>query len=116
MIIAVYCGVFLCCRIFLNALFHIHGSKDIEYVKTQSNEVSTARVDPLIDLIPRPMLKVTSVGLQMANLAWTIDETADQKLIKGYRIVLNSKPTEILSAEQHEYELTGLRPGQEFES
>lgn len=104
----------LFCRIFLRALFHIHGSKDIEYVQTTSNEVATTKVDPLIDLIPRPLLKVTRVGLQMANLTWTLDDTADQKLIKGYRIVLNSKPTEILSSDQHEYELTGLKPGGAF--
>ena len=105
---------FLFRRIYLQALFHIHGSRDIEYVTTKSNEVSTTRIDPLIDLIPRPLLKVIRVGLQMANLAWTIDDTADQKLIKGYRIILNSKPTEILSSDQHEYELPGLKPGREF--
>ncbi len=92
----------------------MQGLKDIEYVNTTSNEVTTARVDPLIDLLPRPLLKVTRVGLQMANLSWKLDDSVDQTLVKGYRIILNSKPTEILLPTQNEYELRNLKPGKYF--
>jgi hypothetical protein len=51
------------------------------------------------------------VGLQMASLAWQLDDSVDQALVKGYRIILNSKPTEILPSNQHEYELRDLKPG-----
>jgi hypothetical protein len=68
----------------------------------------------LIDLLSRPLLKVTRVGLQMANLSWKLDDSTDQSLVKGYRIVLNSKPGEILSPNQHEYELRNLKPGMDI--
>jgi hypothetical protein len=98
-------------RIFVRALFHVQGLTDIDYLKTISNRVITTSVDPLIDLLPRPLLQVTHVGLQMASLQWKLDESTDLALVKGYRIILNSKPTEILPSNQHEYELTGLKPG-----
>jgi hypothetical protein len=47
----------------------------------------------------------------MVNLSWTLDDSVDQTLVKGYRIILNSKPTEILPPNQHEYELRNLKPG-----
>jgi len=50
----------------------------------------------------------------MANLSWKLDDSVDQTLIKGYRIILNSKPTEILPPNQHEYELRNLKPGLDF--
>jgi len=84
---------------------------DIEYAQSKSNEVTTTPGDSFIDLLPRPLLKVIRVGLQMASLAWKLDDSVDQTLVKGYRIILNSKPTEILPPNQHEYELTGLKPG-----
>ena len=102
------------CRIFVRALLHIQGLTDIEYARTQSNEVKTTKVDQLIDILPRPLLKVTRVGLQLVSLSWTMPDSVDQVLIKGYRIILNSKPTEILPPTQAEYELTGLKPGNKF--
>ena len=99
------------CRVFIRAAFHTRGSNDKNYVITTSNQVTTARVDPLIDLLPRPLLTVTRVGSQMANLSWKLDDSVDQSLVKGYRIILNSKPTEILPPNQHEYELRNLKPG-----
>jgi hypothetical protein len=85
---------------------------DIEYVQSKSNVVTTTTTDDsFIDLLPRPLLKVIRVGLQMASLAWKLDDSVDQTLVKGFRIILNSKPTEILPPNQHEYELTGLKPG-----
>jgi hypothetical protein len=98
------------CRVFIRAAFHTGESNDKNYVITTSNQVTTARVDPLIDLLTRPLLKVTRIGLQMANLSWKLDDSVDQSLVKGYRIILNSKPTEILSPNQHEYELRNLKP------
>ncbi len=99
-------------RIFVRAFFHVQGSMDIEYVQSKSNEVTTMTPgDSSIDLLPRPLLKVIRVGLQMASLAWKLDDSVDQTLVKGYRIILNSKPTEILPPNHHEYELTGLKPG-----
>jgi hypothetical protein len=89
----------------------VQGITDIEYVQTTSNVVRTTTVHPLIDLLTRPLLKVTHVGLQMVNLSWTLDDSVDQTLVKGYRIILNSKPTEILPPNQHEYELRNLKPG-----
>ncbi len=89
----------------------MQGITDIEYVITTSNEVTTAIPGPSIDLLTRPLLKVTRVGLQMVNLSWTLDDSVDQTLVKGYRIILNSKPTEILPPNQHEYELRNLKPG-----
>jgi len=50
----------------------------------------------------------------MANLSWKLDDSVDQTLVKGYRIILNSKPTEILLPTQHEYELRNLKPGKYF--
>jgi len=47
----------------------------------------------------------------MANLSWKLDDSVDQTLVKGYRIILNSKPTEILLPTQNEYELRHLKPG-----
>jgi hypothetical protein len=47
----------------------------------------------------------------MASLAWQLDDSVDQALVKGYRIILNSKPTEILPSNQREYELRDLKPG-----
>jgi len=90
---------------------HAQDSTDIEYVKTTSNEVKTTRVDPLIDLLARPILKVTHLGVQMVNLSWKPDDSVDRTLIKGYRIILNSKPTQILPANQYEYELRNFKPG-----
>jgi len=45
------------------------------------------------------------------NLSWKFDDSVDESLIKGYRIILNTKPSEILSSNQHEYELRKLKPG-----
>lgn len=101
-------------RIFVRALFHVQGLTDLEYVKTQSNEMKTTKVDPLIDLITRPLLKVVRVGLQMVSFSWKLDDSVDPILIKGFRIILNSKPTEILPPTQTEYELTGIKPGRAF--
>ena len=78
---------------------------------TVSREVTTAKVDPLIDLLTRPLLQVTRVGLQMVTLSWKLDDSVDQALVKGYRMILNSKPTEILPPTQREYEMRNLKPG-----
>jgi hypothetical protein len=102
---------FVFCRVFVRAFFHVQGLTDIDYLKTQSIPMITTKVDPLIDLLSRPLLKVNRVGLQMVSLAWKLDDSVDETLVKGYRIILNSKPTEILPSDQHEYELTGLKPG-----
>jgi hypothetical protein len=50
----------------------------------------------------------------MANLSWKLDDSVDQTLIKGYRIIRNSKPTEILPPNQYEYELRNLKPGKKI--
>lgn len=50
----------------------------------------------------------------MVHLSWKLDDAVDQTLIKGYRVILNSRPTEILPPNQHEYELRNLRPGLYF--
>jgi hypothetical protein len=47
----------------------------------------------------------------MVNLSWKPDDSVDRTLIKGYRIILNSKPTQILPANQYEYELRNFKPG-----
>jgi len=99
-------------RIFVRALFRVHGLIDTKSnLTTTSNEITTTRIDPLIDLLTRPLLKVTRIGLQMASLSWKLDDSVDQSLIKGYRIILNSKPNEILPPNQHEYELRNIKPG-----
>jgi hypothetical protein len=43
----------------------MQGLGDAKYATTSSNEIRTERVIPLIDLLPRPILEVTRVGLQM---------------------------------------------------
>ncbi|CAF2333699.1 unnamed protein product [Rotaria sp. Silwood2] len=98
--------------IFVRALFYVHGSDDARFttMATKSNEVITTRIDSLIDLLTRPLLQVTRIGLQMAVLSWKLDDSVDQSLVKGYRIFLNSKPTEILPPNKHEYELRNLKP------
>lgn len=53
------------CRVFVRALYTVQASKDAKVVTTTSNEVVLEKAVPLIDLIPRPVLKVTRVGLQM---------------------------------------------------
>jgi len=106
----------------------MQGLGDTKYAATSSNEITTERVIPLIDLLPPPILEVTRVGLQMViffhlnnlfnhlynqfqvNLAWKFDDSVNRASIKGYRIVLNTKPTETLSPNQHEYELRDLKP------
>ncbi len=103
---------FSVCRVFVRALFRVRGLVDKKYnFTTTSNEITTTRIDPLIDLLTRPLLKVTRIGLQMASLSWKLDDSVDQSLIKGYRIILNSKPNEILPPNQHEYELRNIKPG-----
>ncbi|CAF1469981.1 unnamed protein product, partial [Adineta ricciae] len=97
--------------VFVRTYYHIQGSKDTKYLITESNRVKTKRIDPLIELLTRPVLKVTKLGVQTASLSWKLDDTIDPSLVKGYRIILNSKPTEILSATQHEYELRNLKAG-----
>jgi len=110
----------------------MQGLGDTKYATTSSNEITTERVIPLIDLLPRPILQVTRVGLQMViffhlnnlfnhlynqfqvNLAWKFGDSVNQSSIKGYRIILNTKPTETLSPNQHEYELRDLKPGISF--
>ena len=96
---------------FVRAFFHVRGLSDTKYAATNSNEVKTTRIDPLIDLLTRPLLQVTRTGVQTATLSWKLEDSVDPILIKGYRIILNSKPTEILPANQHEYELRNLKPG-----
>ncbi|CAF0725940.1 unnamed protein product [Rotaria sordida] len=98
--------------VFVRAFFNVQGSNDIRVIATAtSDEVITTRIDPLIDLLPRPILRVTRIGLQMAVLSWKLDESVDQSLVKGYRIILNSKPSEILPPNQYEYELRNLKLG-----
>ncbi|CAM4854988.1 unnamed protein product [Rotaria socialis] len=96
---------------FVRALFHAYESNDLNYVTTTSDEVITQNYHGLIELLTRPLLQVASIGLQMATLSWTLDSSVDQSLVKGYRIFLNSKPTEILLPNQHEYEFRNLKPG-----
>jgi len=43
----------------------MQGLGDKKYATTSSNEITTEKVIPLIDLLPRPILQVTRVGLQM---------------------------------------------------
>ncbi|CAF5108035.1 unnamed protein product, partial [Rotaria magnacalcarata] len=97
-------------RIFVRALFHAYESNDLNYVSTTSTEVITQNYHGFIELLTRPLLKVASIGLQLATLSWVLDSSVDQTLVKGYRIFLNSKPTEILLPNQHEYELRNLKP------
>ncbi|CAF0883109.1 unnamed protein product [Adineta steineri] len=97
--------------VFVRALYHVQGLNDTKYLVTKSNEIKTTRIDPLIELLTRPLLQVTRIGLQTAYLSWKLDDSVDQTLIKGYRMILNSKPTEILPPDQHEYELRNLKPG-----
>jgi hypothetical protein len=98
--------------VFVQAFFHVRGSSDTKYLTTSSNKVKTTRIDPLIELLTRPLLQVTRTGVQMAKLSWKVEDSVDPALIKGYRIILNSKPTEILPSNQQEYELRNLKPGQ----
>lgn len=51
------------CRVFVRALFNIEESIDKNHF-SKSNKVKLERVIPLIDLIPRPVIKVTDIGLQ----------------------------------------------------
>ncbi len=60
--------MFLLHRAFVRALFTVQVLDDTKQASTISNEVITEKVIPLIDLIPRPVLKVTRVGLQMVIL------------------------------------------------
>lgn len=98
-------------------------------ISTTSNEVLIERVIPLIELLPKPILRVTRIGLQLVtitsfeilfynlinkfqiNLSWKFDDSVDQSSIKGYRLFLNTKPTETFLPNQYEYELRNLKPG-----
>ncbi|CAF1524841.1 unnamed protein product [Rotaria sp. Silwood1] len=97
--------------VFVQALFTIQELSETKYFTTTSNEVKIERVIPLIDLLPRPILTVTRIGLQMANFSWKLENSVDQSLIKGFRIILNKKPTEIFSSNQYEYELRNIKSG-----
>ncbi|CAF1293197.1 unnamed protein product [Rotaria sordida] len=97
--------------VFVQALFTIQELSETKYFTTTSNEIIIERVIPLIDLLPKPVLKVTRIGLQMVNFSWKLDNSVDQSLIKGFRIVLNRKPTEILSSNQYECELRNIKSG-----
>ena len=77
----------------------------------KSNEVVTTSIDSLIDLLTRPLLKVSRIGLQMATLSWEFDADVDLSLVKSYRIVLNSRPIETLPSNQREHDLLNLKPG-----
>ncbi|CAF3973637.1 unnamed protein product [Rotaria sp. Silwood1] len=111
------CNLIVCCcccffrRVFVQALFTIQELSETKYFTTTSNEVKIERVIPLIDLLPRPILTVTRIGLQMANFSWKLENSVDQSLIKGFRIILNKKPTEIFSSNQYEYELRNIKSG-----
>ncbi|CAF3704714.1 unnamed protein product [Rotaria sp. Silwood1] len=98
-------------EVFVQALFTIQELSETKYFTTTSNEVKIERVIPLIDLLPRPILTVTRIGLQMANFSWKLENSVDQSLIKGFRIILNKKPTEIFSSNQYEYELRNIKSG-----
>lgn len=52
------------CRIFVRAFYQVKGLTNTNYVHTDSNEITTARIDPLIDLLTRPLLKVVKLGNQ----------------------------------------------------
>ncbi|CAF3224711.1 unnamed protein product [Rotaria sp. Silwood2] len=97
--------------VFVQALFSIQELSDTKYFTTTSNEIKIERVIPLIDLLPKPVLKVTRIGLQMASFSWKLDNPVDQSLIKGFRIILNKKPTEVLSSNQYECELRNIKSG-----
>ncbi|CAF4237631.1 unnamed protein product [Rotaria socialis] len=96
--------------VFVRALFTIEKSTDTEYF-SKSSELKVDRVIPLIDLLPRPVLKVIRIGLQMATVSWKFDDSVNQSLIKGYRIILNGKAAEILPPKKYEYELQNIKSG-----
>ncbi len=52
-------------RVFVRALFTVQGLDETKQASTTSNEVTTEEVIPLIDRIPRPVFKITRIGLQM---------------------------------------------------
>lgn len=102
---------FFSSRVFVRAFYHAEASNDIECFEAKSNEVITTRVDPRMDLLTRPLLKVTSLGVETVILSWKLDDSVDESLVKGFRIFHNTKPTEILPPTQHEYEISNLKPG-----
>lgn len=44
-------------------------------------------------------------------MSWKFADSIDQSSIKGYRIILNTKPIETLLPNQHEFELRNLKSG-----
>ena len=52
-------------RLFVRTYYHVNGLTDIEYAVTQSPEVTTARLDSAADFLPRPMLSVARLDVQM---------------------------------------------------
>ncbi|CAF0920401.1 unnamed protein product [Adineta ricciae] len=57
------------------------------------------------------MFDVTRIGPQMVILSWKIADSVDHSLIKGYELVMNKKIIQILTSNQHEYEIRNFQPG-----
>ncbi|CAF0740560.1 unnamed protein product, partial [Didymodactylos carnosus] len=95
--------------VFVRGFFHMHGVTDIKYASSTSAELSTSRYNPLAELLIRPLLKVAR-----ASVVWSIDQSVDESLIKGYRLIVNGKPAEILAPTQHEYEFSNISPGTSY--
>ncbi|CAF3616975.1 unnamed protein product [Adineta steineri] len=74
-------------------------------VSDEKDDLTTLNVP-----LSQPILKVTQIGIQMVNLSWTLNDSVDPSWIKAYRIIVNTKPTEILPPNQHEYKLENLEP------
>lgn len=89
----------------------MQGCTDLTYLSTFSNKVVTTNLDRLGDMLPRPILQVTDIGLQTVTVSWKLSASIEESLIKGYRIIQNSKPTEIISPTQNKYDLRNLKPG-----